>query len=176
MFQSTRPVRGATTDTATSPSEFSFQSTRPVRGATPLYISIETVPPFQSTRPVRGATAAVLISIGGKLFQSTRPVRGATEDYHDFCGSQTVSIHAPRAGRDATRAELFFLTSRFNPRAPCGARPRDEDILRAIGMFQSTRPVRGATSLVSDLVLRRVFQSTRPVRGATPPLARVFCV
>ena len=78
-----------------------------------------------------------------------------------------VSIHAPRAGRD----------------------PGDE-LRLTYWVFQSTRPVRGATvaeiygaksfsvsihapragrdlALVSSLTSQPVFQSTRPVRGAT---------
>ena len=34
-------------------------------------------------------------------------------------------------------------------------------------MFQSTRPVRGATKGIENLLVPTEFQSTRPVRGAT---------
>ena len=37
-------------------------------------------------------------------------------------GRTTVSIHAPRAGRDYLLCLLALLPRRFNPRAPCGAR------------------------------------------------------
>ena len=57
-----------------------------------------------------------------------------------------ISIHAPRVGRD----DLFdFLGLRgfkhFNPRAPCGARPHLTIAKFACLIFQSTRPVWGAT-------------------------------
>ena len=78
----------------------------------------------------------------------------------------------------------------FNPRAPCGARHKSVVIVNSAMIFQSTRPVRGATLLFLRLKLRRIhfnprapcgarprrgtttnsttlFQSTRPVRGAT---------
>ena len=55
----------------------------------------------------------------------------------------------------------------FNPRAPCGARPRDTLLPVAWSIFQSTRPVRGATSFRIGSDHRGSFQSTRPVRGAT---------
>ena len=80
-------------------------------------------------------------------FQSTRPVWGATSrtDCIAPCSS-TISIHAPRVGRDlpgnalkelgwefqSTRpvwgattvsAHRSRLSRYFNPRAPCGARP-----------------------------------------------------
>ena len=34
-------------------------------------------------------------------------------------------------------------------------------------MFQSTRPMRGATTALTDSGTGKVFQSTRPMRGAT---------
>ena len=94
---------------------------------------------------MRGATAG-----GGGVgafgsFQSTRPMRGAT---------------------DGTRSSER-IRERFNPRAPCGARPR---VLRAEVVqhkFQSTRPMRGATVTGKGQVYFVEFQSTRPMRGAT---------
>ncbi len=56
-------------------------------------------------------------------FQSTRPMRGAT-----YC----------------TPAQRFS-GDHFNPRAPCGARPRTVRPRVIILEFQSTRPMRGAT-------------------------------
>ena len=78
----------------------------------------------------------------------------------------------------------------FNPRSPCGERPECRKIRRIGGVFQSTLPVRGATSpmrrtsrrrtisihapragsdpsRIASIVCGSVFQSTLPVRGAT---------
>ena len=44
------------------------------------------------------------------------------------------------------------------------------------GLFQSTRPVRGATVVVVYPYIARMFQSTRPVRGATHETARLLSV
>ena len=57
-----------------------------------------------------------------------------------------VSIHAPRAGRDVEPATPITKTSCFNPRAPCGARRRTGNADYKNFLFQSTRPVRGATT------------------------------
>ena len=100
-----------------------FQSTRPVWGATRRSSTAGASSLFQSTRPVWGAT--FLRSIGAKRctkFQSTRPVWGATggDQLFDLCG--TISIHAPRVGRDAIRPRCRSKMPYFNPRAPCGAR------------------------------------------------------
>ena len=59
------------------------------------------------------------------IFQSTRPVRGATQAAGAEGLGQTISIHAPRAGRDCFTSSGSF----------------------SAGIFQSTRPVRGATQM-----------------------------
>ena len=148
MFQSTRPVRGATVSgvAATSENDVSihapragrdgscgsrrrgdprFQSTRPVRGATiqhlPLHhivgVSIHApragrdfqvwfgtleLEPFQSTRPVRGATAGGE-RLGGYYpgFNPRAPCGARRAERQAGADGGAVSIHAPRAGRDA---------------------------------------------------------------------------
>ena len=56
-----------------------------------------------------------------------------------------ISILAPLTGRDPSSA--FSASSRvnFNPRAPYGARPRKVEGTKAADVFQSSRPLRGAT-------------------------------
>mgnify|MGYP007008316671 CR=1 FL=1 len=57
--------------------------------------------------------------------------------------------------------------SNFNPRSPCGERPRGAALARGATTFQSTLPVRGATCGYCRQSLVPQFQSTLPVRGAT---------
>ena len=101
-----------------------------------------------------------------------------------------ISIHAPHAGRDRRSGWRYWIWAYFNPRAPCGARREHVDHYLLRLLFQSTRPMRGATRRGSgacahwqisihaphagrDLVLihwlsrSHRFQSTRPMRGAT---------
>ena len=171
---------------------------------------------FQSTRPLRGATLdaigkgfAVSISIHAPLagrdylpieeinstqkFQSTRPLRGATVPRPRLYGQRLhISIHAPLAGRDLRHSPTGSRIRHFNPRAPCGARLFCVGSTMPPYLFQSTRPLRGATVGVARLGDRliisihaplagrdclcflirgfvRIFQSTRPLRGATMP-------
>ena len=77
-----------------------FQSTRPARGATRRRIHITPPNWFQSTRPARGATETLDLSSNLGRFQSTRPARGATRSTLSAADHFTVSIHAPRTGRD----------------------------------------------------------------------------
>ena len=78
LFQSTRPMRGATGIFPRAINDFRFQSTRPMRGATPRQSRRPWKHGFQSTRPMRGATQTVFFLGTSKKFQSTRPMRGAT--------------------------------------------------------------------------------------------------
>ena len=82
-----------------------------------------------------------------------------------------VSIHAPRVGRDMNAAAGMDAQNSFNPRAPCGARQQISYLINDDDMFQSTRPVWGATSAITARWRARTFQSTRPVWGATGSLA-----
>ena len=147
-FQSTRPVRGATAAGWRAPvmSDL-FQSTRPVRGATQCGASQGPWCRISIHAPRAGRDKVLhKLIVLLTLFQSTRPVRGATGYTPDDRETYVISIHAPRAGRDVGSGATASASLDFNPRAPCGAR-----LVRYYGpdydnLFQSTRPVRGATS------------------------------
>ena len=145
LFQSTRPVRGATTGLRMTTrlilisihapragrdiyhqrqhhkQDISIHAPRAGRDcpARFLHRSSHT---FQSTRPVRGATRSLRQTRQQLGFQSTRPVRGATNMRTLWIYQCRISIHAPRAGRDLAVRRHDLFTADFNPRAPCGAR------------------------------------------------------
>ena len=79
---------------------------------------------FQSTRPVWGATLLIVLAVQIRSHFNPRAPCGARQHtlYH-LPAARTISIHAPRVGRDQV-VFLFFL----HP-----------------PLFQSTRPVWGAT-------------------------------
>ena len=74
---------------------------------------------FQSTRPARGATGYPTTTwlLYYRLFQSTRPARGATKPVFSLFEMRTISIHAPREGRDL-RTEPPYLVSLISIHAP----------------------------------------------------------
>ena len=101
-----------------------------------------------------------------------------------------ISIHAPLAGCDAKRHNQHGDKTHFNPRTPCGVRPFRVPVDTHSIEFQSTHPLRGATSpfplgrffahisihaplagcdAVACAIHREAgsFQSTHPLRGAT---------
>ena len=93
------------------------------------------------------------IDTAGIAFQSTRPIRGAT--LFLFCSrhSSGISIHAPHTGRDARFRLTHHPHPHFNPRAPYGARQSLMCRHSRRNSFQSTRPIRGATShIFSDII------------------------
>ena len=64
---------------------------------------------------------------GQKKFQPTRPLRGATLAEDRVGHGESISTHAPLAGRDAQKKNAPTVARHFNPRAPCGARHFDRN-------------------------------------------------
>ena len=124
-------------------------------------------------------------------FQSTRPVWGATVTDHprqcifiDFnprapCGARrskptrrpgapVISIHAPRVGRDGNTAALNFCVHLFQSTRPVWGATEQEQFVQTIAIFQSTRPVWGATvGLPIGCRTKRYFNPRAPC-GARP--------
>ena len=169
-----------------------FQSTRPIRGATLHDNSCCFLAGYFNPRAPYGARQGIdRLGDPTSTFQSTRPIRGATADTWRQLHDLHISIHAPHTGRDArhgltaeititfqstrpirgaTPAAHASATNRadFNPRAPYGARRTAEGGKLYKITFQSTRPIRGATWPTRPYAPHSTaFQSTRPIRGAT---------
>ena len=122
-FQSTRPVRGATSTSrrSRSPACVSIHAPRAGRDQPLAVRAPEQVVSIHAPRAGRDAVTVAPWTLA-RRFQSTRPVRGATRDKRQEKLDAVVSIHAPRAGRDRTSAARSTASTSFNPRAPCGAR------------------------------------------------------
>ena len=160
-----------------------------------------------------GVRLELVAQEGGTDISIHAPLAGCDPGAPEGKGPGSISIHAPLAGCDASptpsplpsrnfnpRTPCGVRRSRggcgarwetyFNPRTPCGVRPLSTVMLAKIFGFQSTHPLRGATSRcrtrarrsrhfnprtpcgvrrLSDAQLGRLykFQSTHPLRGAT---------
>ena len=125
VFQSTRPLRGATPTAGAQRQGTGISIHAPLAGRDVTFSeSGSNWVSFQSTRPLRGATGQDRTGVGGGLyfnprapcgarplslrfallhpdFQSTRPLRGATSLSALCPPPPGISIHAPLAGRDA---------------------------------------------------------------------------
>ena len=60
--------------------------------------------------------------------------------------TQEISIHAPLTGSDHDGYAIINFVKNFNPRSPYGERLRAAMAERAAQGFQSTLPLRGATT------------------------------
>ena len=97
---------------------------------------------FQSTRPVWGATGHDPRKGAGGSISIHAPRVGRDQRYKRGHFAGQISIHAPRVGRDLTRRSPPPAPSRISIHAPRVG--RDHSLLtvyRAAGEFQSTRPV-----------------------------------
>ena len=123
-----------------------FQSTRPVWGATDIKCARLMVLPISIHAPRVGrdhycATAREYYAISIHAPRVGRDLR--KRDFRDIVSA--ISIHAPRVGRDKSIIWSLCTLTNFNPRAPCGARRLTADPEMRKTIFQSTRPVWGAT-------------------------------
>ena len=146
--------------------------------------------PFQSTHPLRGATLSRSHYERGTVISIHAPLAGCDACLRVRSRGRDISIHAPLAGCDQRRCVLCFARGNFNPRTPCGVRlmaggERAKwyyisihaplagcDAFSALSCsfsfsFQSTHPLRGATTSVLPSLCSAIFQSTHPLRGAT---------
>ena len=95
---------------------------------------------FQSTRPVRGATLFMRLPPFVRSVSIHAPRAGRDAAPRRGVDRLGVSIHAPRAGRDPAQMCILRLVQRFNPRAPCGARRRSSRCPRFIICFNPRAP------------------------------------
>ena len=146
QFQSTRPARGATREVKRNDyqDDVSIHAPRTGRDLTPGNWH-PARRRFNPRAPHGARHTSADAHSPCRRFQSTRPARGATEGRPVSAQTIEVSIHAPRTGRDHCHYTSLLAVACFNPRAPHGARPLPLHILTGSGLFQSTRPARGAT-------------------------------
>ena len=75
--------------------------------------------------PLEGCDESSLtLDVFWKIFQSTHPLRGATRNQLRYVFNHRISIHAPLAGCDGCLHGCEYCYAHFNPRTPCGVRPK----------------------------------------------------
>ena len=121
---------------------------------------------FQSTHPLRGATAWVEAMFCLSVISIHAPLAGCDGAKH-LCGicAEPISIHAPLAGCDQRFGICGDNANHFNPRTPCGVRRSAQAICLSLPTFQSTHPLRGATSICSSMVALILISIHAPLAG-----------
>ena len=85
---------------------------------------------------------------------------------------RSISIHAPLVGRDLHWPQAS-ADADISIHAPLVGRDMQSTaVVKTLRIFQSTRPLWGATWVEQEGVTMEVFQSTRPLWGATGPRQR----
>ena len=158
-----------------------FQSTRPVWGATYIVHADHLAAPISIHAPRMGRDAYIVhadhlaapISIHA-------PRMGRDWRAGRLCKTGRISIHAPRMGRDYCPRRLRNDLCHFNPRAPYGARLIDYLYRVCLTLFQSTRPVWGATRYILCTAWMKSYFNPRAPYGARQAHryvdARLFCI
>ena len=150
-----------------SPAYGWFQSTRPMRGATSPHTSSKSCIGCFNPRAPCGARPFVKTSTAVRhVFQSTRPMRGATVRVTHLSATASFNPRAPCGARHTCMLQMAPRRC-FNPRAPCGARPAPLRRGFLLVCFNPRAPCGARPLSRSSSVLQRQFQSTRPMRGAT---------
>ena len=174
LFQSTRPLRGATDGFPVMALQAWISIHAPLAGRDLSPISPAPPPRYFNPRAPCGARPTRSLSRGVRRrdFNPRAPCGARPRSGGAGRILPAISIHAPLAGRDMVQQCQLRPLSAFQSTRPLRGATQYSDS-RLVGcQFQSTRPLRGATSGSSSFVpTARIFQSTRPLRGAT---AQVF--
>ena len=122
---------------------------------------------FNPRPPCGGRPSRATLDALKALFQSTSPVWRTTD-----CGFYSgyiviISIHVPRVEDDIKILPPRSRIYHFNPRPPCGGRPRKRNHLPIRKRFQSTSPVWRTTIWRFGKNRMHKFQSTSPVWRTT---------
>ena len=174
-FQSTHPVRGATcTDRQAIRVARDFNPRTPCGVRHHPHSYTASCREFQSTHPVRGATSnprtiALFISISIHA-----PRAGCDDVIYKVAVQKVISIHAPRAGCDQSGVQKRFRAaiSIHAPRAGCDCCIRKSCNRRT--EFQSTHPVRGATTTRSESTGRWEISIHAPRAGCDGDIGLVM--
>ena len=124
-----------------------FQSTLPLRGATSEAVAGATVREDISIHaPLAGSDGRHARELRWRDISIHAPLAGSDISTAAPTRWPAISIHAPLAGSDVCRRAELGVGRHFNPRSPCGERRPLSSGSRRWARFQSTLPLRGATS------------------------------
>ena len=143
-------MRGATGPAAETAGRDAFQSTHPVRGATSPNPETLAKIAISIHAPRAGCDGCVTALHRSRLYFNPRTPCGVRLEHGLHRAILVnISIHAPRAGCDLGRGTTPKTPADFNPRTPCGVRRCYRLLCCQPLAFQSTHPVRGATTFLA---------------------------
>ncbi len=110
------------------------------------------------------AAAAIMPMTSGNIIYPRAPcgARQRENPVHHPAIPRYFNPCAPYGARPFNASAFGYVTTNFNPRAPCGARQRRYGALSAPQRFQSTRPLRGATTTFCFSAFAKYFNPRAP--------------
>ena len=113
--------------------------------------------------PLAGSDSLLCGRYQYNKFQSTLPLRGATQIITIYTSQEKIPIHTPLAGSDHAGTARKGWALYFNPHSPCGERLAFCFNRPHSSIFQSTLPLRGATSrLLRSIRVPKYFNPHSP--------------
>ena len=98
------------------------------------------------------------------------PLAGSDDKVSNELRDLWISIHVPLAGSDPLRSAACGAAPNFNPRSPCGERRQGWSALYSFNVFQSTFPLRGATTRRDKTADAEKISIHVPLAGSDKPL------
>ena len=149
-----------------------FQSTRPMRGATKAFNQANAETNISIHTPHAGRDISkMLFRVKIGYFNPHAPCGARRLILPRFPAILSISIHTPHAGRDQHEQTGREPDRYFNPHAPCGARlPTLFQVLEH-EHFNPHAPCGARRVTFVPGIRQLLFQSTRPMRGATTTLS-----
>ena len=159
------PLAGCDSTQRTSLSRWTISIHAPLAGCDTVYITTAPEEDISIHAPLAGCDAYGK-RVAQDIFISIHaPLAGCDACREVSLRRLRISIHAPLAGCDAPTFNLAFSGLNFNPRTPCGVRPRTNvpDVGRQ--PFQSTHPLRGATEAINYSAATGAISIHAPLAG-----------
>ena len=130
---------------------------------------------FQSTLPLRGATRHVRNQQAHRAISIHTPLAGSDQAQDDDDGADGISIHTPLAGSDSDfQRKLSGETiSIHTPLA--GSDPGTAPSSSSSLSFQSTLPLRGATTVHVITQIFLIISIHTPLAGSDPAWKDTLC-
>ena len=162
-------MRGATTKAESNAEALQFQPTLPMRGATArLYASGTPWRYFNPRSPCGERRYSSHSSDCCGRISTHAPHAGSDVPIGWRAGLITdISTHAPHAGSDLASFLAASIRDNFNPRSPCGERPKRKSANETELVISTHAPHAGSdfAHVLHGYFPR--FQPTLPMRGAT---------
>ena len=168
IFQSTLPLRGATTSSPSHRQAAYFNPRSPCGERRDTGIGVKIHAEISIHAPPAGSDPTPIQAFTSRANFNPRSPCGERPGGGMPFQDRLISIHAPPAGSDDYSSFQASHPSNFNPRSPCGERQNRLGTSNRNTIFQSTLPLRGATSVRAWSAQDRQYFNPRSPCGERP--------